>query len=335
MGIRTSNSFINQRNLLPLSLSGGEKQYQIPVSLQSKFAYDSLMNTEPKAITLPFHSLAQIGKNAWWRFVLAVLIVITLWIGGTGAAIMVFPDLTDAMSGKLIGIPAEREAVIAFGLLHVGFGAGALGLFLAVKFLQGRSAKSAITAAKRFRWGLFFAAGAVAIIVALCISPFTDQRGMEAIQARLAQFSVVDWAFLAVVYGTGVFIQGSWEEVLTRGWLLQQVSLLAKNPWVGVAVSTLVFVAMHIGHPGWATYFTAGLMGAAFGWSAVRLNGLEAAMGAHVANNFVAGLLSGAFLAGNPAALDLADLAGVAVYVAAFIGFVELWARREGARAGA
>jgi hypothetical protein len=57
------------------------------------------------------------------------------------------------------------------------------------------------------------------------------------------------------------------------------------------------------------------------------LNGLEAAIGAHIGNNLVAALLGGGMITGNQANMSPTELLSYAIYILGFLLLVELGAR--------
>ena len=99
------------------------------------------------------------------------------------------------------------------------------------------------------------------------------------------------WAFLAVIVLTSP-LQAAAEEIFFRGYLLQALGSLFAQPWVGVVVSSVVFALFH-GTQNPALFvdrLVFGLLAALLVW---RTGGLEAAIGAHVANNVSAYVFAG------------------------------------------
>jgi uncharacterized protein len=224
---------------------------------------------------------------------------------------------------------AQDEATAMALLLLGGFGPAFL-VLLAWRKLMERKRIGTLLSAGRFRWHLVWLSALVVGVFGLAITLPFDSDSLAQIQTRLARFSVQDWFMLTAVYGVGIFVQASFEEVFVRGWLLQQLSRCISNAMIAILVTSLAFSALHIGHPGWATYVATFTMGLAFGWSAWRLGGLEAAMGAHIANNLVAALLTGQMVTGNAPTMDAEEFALYALYILGFLLFVEAWARFGG-----
>jgi uncharacterized protein len=212
-------------------------------------------------------------------------------------------------------------------LMVGGFGPAFLALMAWRKYVERAPIKSLFTGASKFRWPLAIGAAFAVVVLSYVTSAAFDQESMGPFEARLAQFSTSDWLLLAGVYLLGTLVQSTFEEVYIRGWLLQHVQRFIAHGLVAVFVTAVIFSILHIGHPGWATYLVTFVMGLLFGYSAWRLNGLEAAIGGHVANNFMSALLLGTMVGGNPAEMDLMQGFAYALYLLGFLGFVEAWAR--------
>jgi membrane protease YdiL (CAAX protease family) len=95
------------------------------------------------------------------------------------------------------------------------------------------------------------------------------------------------WGFLVVILLTSP-LQAAAEEYFFRGYLLQAIHTTAPNsPWFGVVGSAAVFALLH-GTQNLPLFLYRFVFGVLAGWLVVRTGGLEAAIGAHVANNVIA-----------------------------------------------
>jgi uncharacterized protein len=249
-----------------------------------------------------------------WQFSL-------IWVAQSVAPV------TDLLLAKSDSLAARPEALGVFLFLTIGFGPALIVLLLWRKIMERRPTLTLFSGASRFRW-LFGCAfltgmGALAIALTFCF----DASGVASIKARLLRFSALEWCILTGAYAIGIGIQATFEEVFVRGWLLQHLSRFVRHPANCVLLSALIFAALHLGSPGWATYAAAFVSGLAFGWSVFRLNGLEAAIGAHIGNNLVAALLGGGMITGNQANMSPTELLSYAIYILGFLLLVELGAR--------
>jgi uncharacterized protein len=262
-----------------------------------------------------------------WTTLGGGILIFVLWRVVTASIVRSVPVVNSLFTSQSKAIAAGDEALGIVIILVGGFGAGALVLFAWRKLVDRGSIHSLFTAERKFRWPL-------AVFSCLCVGALglgltfsSDPEATGQINARLARFSIQDWAILSVAYGIGIIVQATFEEIFVRGWLLQHVGRLVPSALGSVVVTSVVFSAIHVGHAGWATFVIALVFGLAFGWSAIRLNGLEASIGAHIGNNLLGALLSGQMLHGNPPTLSLSDALNYVVYVLGFLLVVEVWVR--------
>jgi len=99
------------------------------------------------------------------------------------------------------------------------------------------------------------------------------------------------WGFLIVIVLTSP-LQAAAEELFFRGYLMQALGSLVRQPWFGVVVSSVVFALFH-GTQNLALFadrLAFGLLAAILVW---RTGGLEAGIAAHVVNNVFAYLIAG------------------------------------------
>jgi hypothetical protein len=85
--------------------------------------------------------------------------------------------------------------------------------------------------------------------------------------------------------------QASFEEVLFRGYLMQGFAAMLKNRWFPLVMTSILFGLMHAFNPevkefGFLTMMPQYILfGLIFGVITIMDDGIEAAMGAHTANN--------------------------------------------------
>ncbi|MDQ1297143.1 MAG: protease family protein, partial [Bacteroidota bacterium] len=96
---------------------------------------------------------------------------------------------------------------------------------------------------------------------------------------------------LALVSVIFIPFQAAFEEVIFRGYLMQGFSLMVKNRFFPLIMSSLLFGLMHVLNPEvkefgfWLMMPQYVLFGLIFGMITILDDGIEAAMGAHAANN--------------------------------------------------
>ncbi len=79
-------------------------------------------------------------------------------------------------------------------------------------------------------------------------------------------------------------IQAAAEEYFFRGYLMQSLGAMVATPWFGILVSAALFTLFHASS-NVALVLDRFAFGVLAGWLVVRTGGLEAAIGAHIANN--------------------------------------------------
>jgi uncharacterized protein len=256
----------------------------------------------PRAVAAtPFDFLSALTSRDrnWWRVAImtgvapAACFLVTVPI----VAILLAWSGDDVFGG---GGPRLRQSAIFTIQVAAGLSALAAGVLLSARFVFRRPLRTWITAAPRFRWGLLaWAAGftCAGVGVLMTVEALTGDRPqlplLDATQApgvRLAYIVSVLGALLAAAWA---------EEVVFRGYLLQQVSAFTHRTWVAIALSSVAFALIHLEFdPAALTART--LAGAAFAWAALRLGGLEFAIGSHLATNLMIALIQAPMLPNDP-----------------------------------
>ncbi|MFV0428526.1 MAG: lysostaphin resistance A-like protein [Arachnia sp.] len=103
------------------------------------------------------------------------------------------------------------------------------------------------------------------------------------------------WQWFALVIVLSSPLQAAAEEFFFRGYLLQTLGSAARNPWVGIVATAVLFALLHgVQNPAlFANRLAFGLLA---GWLVLVTGGLEAGIAAHVINNLSAygyGLVTG------------------------------------------
>ena len=173
---------------------------------------------------------------------------------------------------------------------------GIIGVWIAVRVLHKKTLTQVVTGRKTFDynrvvyaiWVGFLLHSALLILDVLFIH--------TEITFRSPSFSEYITFFLfAVVLTT---YQAGFEEVFFRGYLLQGLSLIARNRVVITIVSSVLFVLPHLANPepfeyGFAPYATSLFMFALFMTVIVLVDGgIELAIGYHALNNLWIGLIA-------------------------------------------
>ena len=167
---------------------------------------------------------------------------------------------------------------------------GLLGLLLGVRFIHNRFIKSIITARSTVDWnriGFAFILWFMISLGILMIGVFVEPENL------VWNFKPIPFAILVIISFLLIPLQTSFEELLFRGYLMQGLGVLAKNRWLPLLLTSIVFGLLHGANPeveklGWGImvfYIGTGLF---FGIVTLMDEGTELALGLHAANNIVA-----------------------------------------------
>lgn len=160
---------------------------------------------------------------------------------------------------------------------------------LAIRLLEGAPVDGFMelrNPGKGLQWG--FGVGAVLVAVTFLGKTFPSGTTLHAPQ-------------ISLVFVNAVMVAPVVEEITLRGFLLKRLELNGHSFWRANALTTVVFVAMHL--PGW--YFQGSVttlvgfvqrvapltaLGLLFGWTKKRSGSLYAAIVLHAVNNFYSAL---------------------------------------------
>lgn len=192
-------------------------------------------------------------------------------------------------SGKRIGAAlSSYNYLLAMAGLSLFASALAL-LWLAARFYS-RPFRSFVTAAPRFRWGLAGLGFAITLPILGVAVGLQQVFGNEPLHPPI--FTATgggDLAFYVVAAVAFLFIAALAEEMIFRGWLLQQTSAFTRSIPILLLVNGVLFSLAH-GDLDPGALFVRALMGASWAWIALRVGGLEFGTGAHLANNLLIAL---------------------------------------------
>ena len=237
----------------------------------------------------------------------------------------------NVIGGELSGLPRLLRSSVYILEVGVGLAAAAAGLLLAARLIFRRPLRTWVTTAPRFRWGVLAwgaAAGVVAVMVLNLLSVFLPQGPGEAPILDAADPLSQRLAYVAAS-GLGFLIAAWAEEVVFRGYLLQQLGAFTRRVWLILLVNGLVFALFHLEFDLGALAARA-LLGAVFGWATLRLGGLEFGIGAHATQNLGVAMFGEVLLPGTPeTTLKLSDLGFELVLAAVILACVEWLHRRR------
>ncbi len=237
--------------------------------------------------------------------------------------------------GEPEGPRLQRSALFVLQTA-LGLGSLAAGVVLTAWLIFGRPVATWVTAAPRFRKSLLVL-GAAATLPAVGLLMAIDALAFGA----TPQLPILDAVGLDLKLGyvcavvVGLLVAAAAEEVVFRGYILQQTAAFTRNVWVIVGLNGVLFALFHLEFDPSALAARA-LAGAAFAWAALRLGGLEFAIGAHLATNLMLALFQAPMLPDDPAASGgLDEVLGEVALAAYTVAIVEILYRRRRDRAEA
>lgn len=237
------------------------------------------------------------GKNEWWRYLIAVLVILFFWLvlGSIPVVAAVAVVLTDDDPATgvgqfgLIGI----DPLLNFILLMFSFVAFLAGIFIAVRFIHQRPVRSLVTPAPQIDWGrlgqgfgIWIGLAALIALVEAVLFPARYQLTFQA--ARFLPFVPLVVLFIPM--------QTTAEELFFRGYVLQGFGRLTRNWFILAFLSGFLFMLPHLANPEVSAgpallalfYFS---LGAFLAIVTLKDNGLELALGVHAGNNLFTALL--------------------------------------------
>lgn len=278
----------------------------------------------------PFIQLAYQGKNQGWRyFIGAFLALFTFLIPGSFVSfqlLLAYVQLDGNADTRLLPpsdfAPGELPVtgvspLVLYVVYNLAFPFFLLGIYLAIRYLHGRSLQTLITPFRRVSWlriaqgfGVFFVLKVVEVFVSYLIAP--EDFTLNAFDPKVF-FIFLAWVMVLTP------LQITAEELFCRGYLLQGIGSKFGR-WAAVLLTTILFTALHGFNPEVSSqgnlegslsillyYF---MVGAFLGWLTIKDKTIELALGVHAANNIATFLLvtSANSAIPSPAIFSIADI---------------------------
>jgi membrane protease YdiL (CAAX protease family) len=237
------------------------------------------------------------GKNNLWRY--AVMFITVFLVSNSIGAIplfvaAIFKSLSDP--GMLSGLAAHPNQLSLLGLssniilamMLFPFIAGLVAFIMLVKPLNGRRLRIIINGTSRIRWNHFFISALIWLILSFAYLFFYLKAEPENFTLSNTSISLIGLSIVSLVF---IPFQAAFEEVLFRGYLMQGFSVLVRNRWFPLIMTSVLFGFMHALNPEVKEYGFITMMpqyivfGLIFGIATIFDDGIETAMGAHAANN--------------------------------------------------
>jgi membrane protease YdiL (CAAX protease family) len=237
------------------------------------------------------------GKNSFWRYLVmvAVVLIVSNTIGALPLLIAIL--LKSASNPEIFSLFSTNPndfSVLGFNsntlfvMMLFPFIAGLSAFILFVKPLNSRTLKSTINGTGKIRWNRFLISAAVWL--GLSAIYFLTYFHLDPHNFSLNNNSI-SIIILAVISTLLIPFQAAFEEILFRGYLMQGFTALLRNRWFPLFMTSVLFGLMHALNPEVKQYGFLTMMpqyvlfGLIFGIITILDDGIEAAMGAHTANN--------------------------------------------------
>lgn len=239
--------------------------------------------------------IARQGKNNWWRYFLGTIIILSFGlIIGTILVYIAFYTfgyyvIANNFLGefKLIQYLTTSSYLPNYLLSHIPYLFYILGIYITLRWLHKRQFMSLFGADKKVRWPRFWQAFVIwfGIISALVfIGYLIEPENFE------FAFKPAEWLLLLAFALIFTPLQTSAEEFFFRGYILQGLGLITKQPLILMIINGVLFMLPHLGNPEvqrgflWMAlyYFSFGVFCC---FLTLKDNRLELALGVHAATN--------------------------------------------------
>jgi membrane protease YdiL (CAAX protease family) len=237
------------------------------------------------------------GKNNIWRYVvmIAVVLIASNTIGAIPLLIAIAiksgstPDVFSQLSANpndysVLGLEPNTLLI----MMIFPFIAGLAAFILLVKPLNSRTLKETINGTGRIRWSRFFVSAFIWLILSAVYLFMYLKLDPANFTLNNKTTSLIILSVMSLML---IPFQAAFEEVIFRGYLMQGFTAILRNRWFPVIMTSVVFGLMHALNPevkefGFLTMMPQYILfGLIFGVITILDDGIEAAMGAHAANN--------------------------------------------------
>ena len=237
--------------------------------------------------------------HEWWRYLVGIIIIfLASQIGSIPLLIAVmFKVMAEGGDIESIQDPNVMMTVLdsnlTLFLMLLSFAVGLLGVYLVVKFLHRQPFVELTTSRKKIDWGRVFFGFALIAITTIVVTGLDYYNNPE---DYVLQFNLVPFVILAIIAIIMIPLQTSFEEYLFRGYLMQGIGVLAKNKWLPLLITSVVFGGLHLANPEvdkLGNVIMIFYIGTGFFLGIMTLmdEGIELALGFHAGNNLIAALL--------------------------------------------
>lgn len=236
-----------------------------------------------------FINQAYKGDNTWWKVLITIVLTTGIFISNFIAIYLMSKQEIDQLYQSMKDMSSYQSLLLNLSPFIFLL----LLLFLLVRNLHNRSVLSLTTSREKTDYKKFFFS--FGLIVLLTIATF--------LVSYLYDNSNIEWNFhplkFLLLFCLSILLfpfQIGFEEYLFRGYLMQQIGIIAKNRWFPLIITSVVFGLFHSANPevaemGFGVMFFYIGTGLLLGIMTLMDESLELALGFHLGNNLMAALL--------------------------------------------
>jgi membrane protease YdiL (CAAX protease family) len=237
------------------------------------------------------------GKNSFWRYVVMfpAVFIVSNTIGALPLlAGLLYKSFSNPQVFSLFSANPNDYGIMDFTsntmliVMLFPFIAGLAAFILLVKPLHSRTFRSVLNGTSKFRWNRFFISLLIWLGLSVLYFTFYLKLDPENFSLNNKSFSLLILAIISIVL---IPFQAAFEEILFRGYLMQGFTALLCKRWFPLIMTSILFAFMHGLNPEVKEYGFLTMMpqyvlfGLIFGIITILDDGVEAAIGAHTANN--------------------------------------------------
>ncbi len=237
--------------------------------------------------------------HEWWRYLVGFIIIFVASQLGSIPLLIAVLVKTYAEGGNIFALEDEMHLMtvldsnLTLFLMLLSFAVGLLGLYIVVRYLHRQRFVTLTTSRKKTDWGRIFFGFALITITTIVVTALDYYSNPE---DYVWQFNLVPFLILAVIAIVMIPLQTSFEEYLFRGYLMQGIGVLAKNKWLPLVLTSVIFGALHLANPEvdkLGNIIMVFYIGTGFFLGIMTLmdEGMELALGFHAGNNLITALL--------------------------------------------
>lgn len=237
-------------------------------------------------------------KHDFWRYLLGFIVVFigSQFVGAFPLGIAIVVKMAQGATVTGTGdwaVASLFEPNVFLLLLLIPFVVGMLFLLGWLRWVHGQPFRTLHSITQKLDWKkIAFSFGVWAGLTVVLVG--LDYMGSP--QDYVINFKPIPFLIMALIAILFIPIQAGFEEYMFRGYLMQGIGVVAKNRWAPLFGTSVLFGVMHlfnpevdkIGYVVLVAYIGAGLF---LGILTLMNEGLELAIGFHVANNLITALL--------------------------------------------